>query len=98
VLQIELALSTRHSPSLRRQLRDRHRATHAALAQVLRHQSARFGVELPLDADTLASTLHGLGEGLTVQRLLDPAIRAAEVFHQSLTILLRRRCESEERR
>jgi hypothetical protein len=46
-------------------------------------------VELPLDADTLASTVHGLGEGLAVQRLLDPSTRAAEVFHQSLTILLR---------
>jgi AcrR family transcriptional regulator len=107
VLQVELALSTRHSPSLRRKLRDRHRATHAALARVLRQQSARFGVELPLDADTLASTVHGLGEGLTVQRLLDPSTRAAEVFHQSLTILLRRPgpasgaghrpCEREER-
>jgi AcrR family transcriptional regulator len=88
-LQIELALSTRHNPSLRRKLRDRHRATHTALAQVLRQQSARFAVELPLDADTLASTVHGLGEGLAVQRLLDPSTRAAEVFHQSLTILLR---------
>jgi AcrR family transcriptional regulator len=88
VLQIELTLSTRHSASLRRRLRDRHRATHAALAQVLRHQSARFGVELPLDADTLASTVHGLGEGLAVQRLLEPTTRAAEVFHQSLTVLL----------
>jgi AcrR family transcriptional regulator len=88
-LQIELALSTRHSPSLRRKLRDRHRTTHAALAQVLRQQSARFGVELPLDADTLASTVHGLGEGLAVQRLLDPTTRAADVLHQSLTVLLR---------
>jgi AcrR family transcriptional regulator len=107
VLQMELALTTRHSPSLRRKLRDRHRATHAALAQVLRQQSARFGLDLPLDADTLASTVHGLGEGLTVQRFLDPSTPAAEVFHQSLTILLRRPrpatrarhrpCEREER-
>jgi AcrR family transcriptional regulator len=102
VLQIELALSTRRSPTLRRKLRDRHRATHAALAQVLREQSARFDVELPLDADTLASTVHGLGEGLTVQRLLDPSTQAAEVFLQSLTVLLRapghHPCEREERR
>jgi AcrR family transcriptional regulator len=108
VLQIDLALNTRHNPALRPKLRERHRAIQAALAQVLGDQSSRFGVELPLDTDTLASAIHGLGEGLAVQRLLDPATRAAEVFHQSLTILLKstapapraghRRGEKEERR
>jgi AcrR family transcriptional regulator len=88
VLQIDLALNTRHNPALRPKLRNRHRATQAAVAQVLRQQSTRFGVDLPLDADTLASAIHGLGEGLAVQQLLDPATRAAEVFHQSLGILL----------
>jgi AcrR family transcriptional regulator len=88
MLQLELALSTRRNPGLRPRLKERRRAMQAALAQVLRQQSRRFGVDLPLDADTMASAIHGLGEGLTVQRLLDPATRARHVFHQSLSTLL----------
>ena len=87
-LEVELSIAALTKPKLAERLRRRHRAFAGELAELLRRQSARFGADLTLDSDTLSAALLGLGDGLSVHRVLDPELDAVGVFRRVLIRLL----------
>lgn len=83
--ELEFALAATEEPELLATLADRRRLLHAALADVLDRQLAETGQTAALPTDEMVRALLGIGIGIAVQRMLDPAIPAdtlARVFDE----------------
>ncbi|MFC5288960.1 TetR/AcrR family transcriptional regulator [Actinokineospora guangxiensis] len=81
LLRVEFAAQSRRDPALRAELAARDQAVRAAIAALAR----RGPTALP--PDDLATALLGLGVGLGIQRVIDPAI-GAHVLTGTLAALL----------
>jgi AcrR family transcriptional regulator len=70
-LEIEVAASSAHDPAHRAATAARYARQRALCVQLLRE---RFGDSLPVDAETTAAVIIGLGLGIGLQRAADPSV------------------------
>lgn len=87
-LEVDLAIAALTKPEMAARHRLRQRTFIGNLAKLLQQQADRFGVSLPLDTHTLGAALNGLGDGLSVNSLLDNDIDAVAVFRRTFVRLL----------
>ncbi len=89
LLEMELGLQASRQPALRKRLAAQQRETRELLAQAITSESARMGLSLPMPAETAALVLEAFSDGLTLQRLVDPAAVPEGLFARVVMLLLR---------
>jgi AcrR family transcriptional regulator len=72
-LEIEVAASSAHDPAYRAATAARYARQRSLCVQLLRE---RFGDRPPVDAETTAAVIIGLGLGIGLQRAADPSVPA----------------------
>jgi AcrR family transcriptional regulator len=76
----ELLSASRHSEELRAELAELYRRWRAHLAEALREKESQGVVKLRGDAESVASILFALGDGLGIQLVSDPSWDSDETF------------------
>jgi AcrR family transcriptional regulator len=75
-------------PGLGRQLSAKIRSFRDSVADLMRRDAAELGIELPADAaESLATAINGMGNGLALYMLADPKSVPRELFGDVLTLL-----------
>lgn len=89
VLMVEFWLYALRNPAIRPRLAARSAARRAAIARVIKQQFADLGIPLPVDAETMATVVLAMDEGLTLHRQLDPQSHPPGLFIEALSDMLR---------
>ena len=76
----EMLSASRHSEEIRAELAELYRRWRAHLAAALREKESQGVVKLQGDAETVASLLFALGDGLGIQLVSDPAWNSDATF------------------
>jgi AcrR family transcriptional regulator len=76
----EMLSASRHSEEIRAELAELYRRWRAHLADALRQKESEGVVKLQGDAETVASLLFALGDGLGIQLVSDPAWDSEATF------------------
>jgi AcrR family transcriptional regulator len=76
----EMLSASRHSEEIRAELAELYRRWRAHLAEALREKESQGVVKLQGDAETVASILFALGDGLGIQLVSDPAWDSDDTF------------------
>jgi AcrR family transcriptional regulator len=93
LLFIEFWAAAVRDPDLRPRLAERYAALRRAGAVLIEKGAAEIGLALPLPADVLASLFIALGDGLALQRLVDPGAAPPATFALALEALFAQRTE-----
>jgi AcrR family transcriptional regulator len=80
LLFFELWIQAMRDPELGRRYADFYEKVRARVANLLEGEAARIDRPLPVPSDQLASAVVGLGDGLILQRLVDPSRSGVEPF------------------
>lgn len=88
-LSDEFRLYALRNESARKKLADHQRHLLAAYANGITAVLRRLGITLPAPAESLASLIMALDEGLVRQRCVDPTEVKAELFYELLGLLIR---------
>ncbi|MFY0407221.1 TetR/AcrR family transcriptional regulator [Solicola sp. PLA-1-18] len=86
-LEVEFGSVARQSPFVADALRERHKATRRAIADLVDVVLADAGVEISMTSDQAATALLSLGIGLGAQRSLDPDVDV-DVFTATLRAVM----------
>ncbi len=89
LLEMELGLQASRQPALRKRLAAQQRDTRALLARAITSEAARIGIALPMPAELAALVLEAFSDGLTLQRLVEPAAVPGGLFARVVLLLLR---------
>jgi DNA-binding transcriptional MocR family regulator len=76
----EMLSASRHSEEIRAELAELYRRWRAHLAEALREKESQGVVKLQGDAESVASILFALGDGLGIQLVSDPAWDSDKTF------------------
>ena len=76
----EMLSASRHSEEIRAELAELYRRWRAHLAEALREKESQGVVKLRGDAESVASILFALGDGLGIQLVSDPSWDSDETF------------------
>jgi AcrR family transcriptional regulator len=87
LLFLDFVTYAARNPEFRTRLAARHRETTAAIADVMVESSASRAWDLPMPADKLALVLNALGNGLAMEKLIDPESVPDELFGEVITLL-----------
>jgi AcrR family transcriptional regulator len=86
-LEVEFATRARHSDFVAAALRERNQAIRDAIAGLVADSAERFGLELTMRADDVATALLSLGIGLGVARSNNPTL-SVHVMSQTIRLML----------
>jgi AcrR family transcriptional regulator len=86
-LEVEFATRARHSEFVADALRDRNQAVRDAIAGLVADSAERFGLELAMSADDVATALLSLGIGLGVARSNNPSL-SVHVMSRTIRLML----------
>jgi AcrR family transcriptional regulator len=87
LLFMEFWSASMRDPELRPRMAESYARMRAAGAAIIEREARRLGVTLPFPAETLACLFIALGDGLALQRLVDPGAVPAERFADAVTKL-----------
>jgi AcrR family transcriptional regulator len=83
-LVIEFALQASRDPDAREVYLELRRAQRLELSQALRERAASFGLAEDSDYDQVATTILALISGLTLERIVDPALQTENIIRDAL--------------
>jgi AcrR family transcriptional regulator len=86
-LEVEFATRARHSEFVADALRERNQAVRDAIAGLVADSAERFGLELAMSADDVATALLSLGIGLGVARSNNPSL-SVHVMSRTIRLML----------
>lgn len=88
LLELELGLAAARKPALRRRLAARRAAIHRAVARMIAAQGPATRDRAALPATRLAVAITAFSDGLTLQRLIDPASVPQRLFARVIARLV----------
>ena len=88
LLSAEFWLYALRNPKARRKLADHHRRLRAAYASAATAIFARLGIDPPAPVERIAAVIFALDEGIFHQHWIDPQAVPAEVFYDTLELLI----------
>jgi AcrR family transcriptional regulator len=86
-LEVEFATRARHSEFVATALRERNKAVRDAIADLVSDTAERFGLDLRMSADDVATALLSLGVGLGTARSNDPSL-SVQVMSRTIRLML----------
>ena len=87
LLFLDFVTYAARNPEFRNRLAARHRETVTAIADVMVESSATRQWSLPMPADKLALVINALGNGLALEKLIDPDAVPDDLFGDAIALL-----------
>jgi AcrR family transcriptional regulator len=87
LLWMDFVTYAARNPEFAARLAARHQESQAAIAEVMVTESAGRKWDLPMPADKLALVLNALGNGLAMEKLIDPENVPDELFGEVIALL-----------
>jgi AcrR family transcriptional regulator len=85
----EMLSASRHSEEIRAELAELYRRWRAHLADTLRDKERQGVLKLQADAETVASILFALGDGMGIQMISDPGWDSSNAFELGISTVRR---------
>jgi AcrR family transcriptional regulator len=88
LLMLEFVAYAARNANFGKRLRDHQRELHAAVVEILEQHAQAPGITPAMPADTLATTITALLDGLAIEELTNPGAVPDELFGQAIVRLL----------